>query len=124
MQRNNREIVKANLGFIKALVAKSKADVLHEHLKGVVEGLLSWQTDTKNSFKAKIKSLMEILVKKCGLDAVKAVMPEEHIKLLTNIRKINERKMRKSKSSEDGDNMSMTSRATRYCGAFIVFFLF
>lgn len=30
--------------------------------------------------------------------------------------------MRKSKSSEDGDNMSMTSRATRYCGAFIVFF--
>ncbi|BAS81232.1 Os02g0782100, partial [Oryza sativa Japonica Group] len=113
MQRNNREIVKANLGFIKALVAKSKADVLHEHLKGVVEGLLSWQTDTKNSFKAKIKSLMEILVKKCGLDAVKAVMPEEHIKLLTNIRKINERKMRKSKSSEDGDNMSMTSRATR-----------
>uniref|UniRef100_A0A0E0K602 Uncharacterized protein n=1 Tax=Oryza punctata TaxID=4537 RepID=A0A0E0K602_ORYPU len=113
MQRNNREIVKANLGFIKALVAKSKADVLHEHLKGVVEGLLSWQTDTKNSFKAKIKSLIEILVKKCGLDAVKAVMPEEHIKLLTNIRKINERKMWKSKSSEDGDNMSMTSRATR-----------
>ncbi|KAL5212374.1 hypothetical protein ABZP36_023221 [Zizania latifolia] len=113
MQRNNREIVKANLGFIKALVAKSKADLLHEHLKGVVEGLLSWQSDTKNSFKAKVKSLIEILVKKCGLDAVKAVMPEEHMKLLTNIRKINERKMRKAKSSEDGDTMSMTSRATR-----------
>ncbi|KAG8072653.1 hypothetical protein GUJ93_ZPchr0006g45349 [Zizania palustris] len=116
MQRNNREIVKANLGFVKALVAKSKADLLHEHLKGVVEGLLSWQSDTKNSFKAKVKSLIEILVKKCGLDAVKAVMPEEHMKLLTNIRKINERKMRKAKSSEDGDTMSMTSRATRYCG--------
>ncbi|KAL6911594.1 hypothetical protein ACP4OV_000399 [Aristida adscensionis] len=113
MQRNNREIIKANLGFIKALVAKSKADVLHEHLKGVVEGLLSWQSDTKNSFKAKVKSLIEILVKKCGLDAVKAVMPEEHMKLITNIRKINERKMRTSKSSEDGDAMSMTSRATR-----------
>ncbi|KAL6635240.1 hypothetical protein ACP70R_027911 [Stipagrostis hirtigluma subsp. patula] len=113
MQRNNREIVKANLGFIKALVAKSKADVLHEHLKGVVEGLLSWQSDTKNSFKAKVKSLIEILVKKCGVDAVKAVMPEEHMKLLTNIRKINERKMRMSKSSEDGDAMSMTSGATR-----------
>ncbi|XP_062220493.1 uncharacterized protein LOC133919935 [Phragmites australis] len=113
MQRNNRELVKANLGFIKALVAKSKADVLHEHLKGVVEGLLSWQSDTKNSFKAKVKSLIEILVKKCGLDAVKAVMPEEHMKLLTNIRKINERKMRKTKSSEDGDAMSMASGATR-----------
>jgi ribosomal RNA-processing protein 12 len=98
-------------------VAKSKAEVLHEHLKGVVEGLMSWQSDTKNSFKAKVyiatrilrkeiciffflelcidptshcqvKSLIEILVKKCGLDAVKAVMPEEHMKLLTNIRKV------------------------------------
>lgn len=31
---------------------------------------------------------MEILVNKCGLDAVKAVIPEEHMKLLTNIRKV------------------------------------
>lgn len=116
MQRNNRELVKANLGFIKALVAKSKADVLDEHLKGVVEGLLSWQSDKKNSLKAKVKSLVEILVKKCGLDAVKAVMPEEHMKLLTNIRKINERKMRKGNSSEDGEAMSLTSRATRQSG--------
>ena len=29
-----------------------------------------------------------MLVKKCGMDAVKAVMPEEHMKLLTNIRKV------------------------------------
>ncbi|CAN6239235.1 unnamed protein product [Urochloa humidicola] len=113
MQRNNREVVKANLGFVKALVAKSKAEILHEHLKGVVEGLLCWQSDTKNSFKAKVKSLIEILVKKCGLDAVKAVMPEEHMKLLTNIRKINERKMRKAKSSDDGDAMSLASGVTR-----------
>lgn len=35
-----------------------------------------------------VKLLLEMLVKKCGLDAVKAVMPEEHMKLLTNIRKV------------------------------------
>lgn len=35
-----------------------------------------------------VKVLLEMLVKKCGLDAVKAVMPEEHVKLLTNIRKV------------------------------------
>ena len=39
-------------------------------------------------FTLQIKSLLEMLVKKCGLDAVKAVMPEEHMKLLTNIRKV------------------------------------
>lgn len=35
-----------------------------------------------------VKLILEMLVKKCGLDAVKAVMPEEHMKLLTNIRKV------------------------------------
>lgn len=29
-----------------------------------------------------------MLIRKCGLDAVRAVMPEEHMKLLTNIRKV------------------------------------
>lgn len=29
-----------------------------------------------------------MLVRKCGLDAIKGVMPEEHMKLLTNIRKV------------------------------------
>lgn len=35
-----------------------------------------------------VKLLLEMLVKKCGLEAVKGVMPEEHMKLLTNIRKV------------------------------------
>ncbi|ONK64460.1 uncharacterized protein A4U43_C07F26270 [Asparagus officinalis] len=35
----------------------------------------------------KVKLLLEMLVRKCGVDAVRAVMPEEHMKLLTNIRK-------------------------------------
>lgn len=36
-----------------------------------------------------MKLLIEMLVRKCGLEAVKKVMPEEHMKLLTNIRKVN-----------------------------------
>ncbi|KAG6501722.1 RRP12-like protein [Zingiber officinale] len=110
LQRKNREIVKANLGFVKVLVAKSKADGLHMHLKTMVDGLLKWRDDTKNHFKAKVKLLIEMLVKKCGFDAVKAVIPEEHMKLLTNIRKIKERKERKSNS--EADDESLVSRTT------------
>lgn len=44
----------ANLGFVKVLVAKSKADGLHMHLKTMVEGLLKWRDDIKNHFKAKV----------------------------------------------------------------------
>ncbi|CAL9143978.1 unnamed protein product, partial [Musa hybrid cultivar] len=47
LQRRNQEIAKANLGLIKVLVVKSKADGLQMHLKTMVEGLLRWQDDTK-----------------------------------------------------------------------------
>ncbi|KAJ6330951.1 hypothetical protein OIU76_009529 [Salix suchowensis] len=87
LQRKNREIIKANLGFLKVLVAKSQAEGLQMFLESMVEGLLRWQDDTINHFKAKVKHILEMLVKKCGVDAVKAVMPEEHMKLLANIRK-------------------------------------
>ncbi|KAL2487567.1 ARM repeat superfamily protein [Forsythia ovata] len=87
LQRKNREIIKANLGLLKVLVAKSHAEPLQKHLQSMVEGLLNWQDSTENHFNAEVKLLLEMLVRKCGLVAVKEVMPAEHAKLLTNIRK-------------------------------------
>lgn len=46
--------MQANLGLMKVLVAKSQAESLQTHLKSMVEGLLKWQDDTKNHFKAKV----------------------------------------------------------------------
>ncbi|CAA0821517.1 ARM repeat superfamily protein [Striga hermonthica] len=111
LQRKNKEIIKANLGLLKVLVAKSQAEGLKAHLRGMVEGLLSWQDSTKNHFKAKIKLLLEMLVKKCGLDAVKEVMPEDHMKLLTNIRKLKNRKEKKQ-AAKSLDDRSILSKAT------------
>uniref|UniRef100_A0A6N2L0E4 Uncharacterized protein n=1 Tax=Salix viminalis TaxID=40686 RepID=A0A6N2L0E4_SALVM len=111
LQRKNREIIKANLGLLKVLVAKSQAEGLQMCLGNMVEGLLRWQDDTKNHFKSKVKHILEMLVKKCGMDAVKAVMPEEHMKLLTNIRKIKERREKKHATSSE-DTKSYLSRAT------------
>lgn len=111
LQRKNREIIKANLGLLKVLVAKSPVEGLQTHLRNMVEGLLKWQDNTKNHFKAKTKLLLEMLVKKCGLDAVKAVLPEEHMRLLTNIRKIKERKERKLAANSE-ETRSHRSKAT------------
>ncbi|XP_071737282.1 uncharacterized protein [Rutidosis leptorrhynchoides] len=118
LQRKNKEINKANLGLLKVLVAKSQAAGLQDHMKGMVEALLSWQSSNKNHFKAKVKLLFEMLVKKCGLDAVKEVMPEEHMKLLTNIRKTKERKERKhtanTEQTESRHSKATTSRLSRW----------
>ncbi|KAF9614359.1 hypothetical protein IFM89_018112 [Coptis chinensis] len=112
LQGRNREIIKASLGLVKVLVATSQAEGLQTHLKSLVEGLLKWQDNTKNHFKAKVKHLLEMLVRKCGVDAVKAVMPEEHMKLLTNIRKVKERKERKLSGDSEVETRSVHSKAT------------
>ncbi|XP_061361599.1 uncharacterized protein LOC133305400 [Gastrolobium bilobum] len=111
LQRKNKEIIKANLGLIKVLVAKSQAEGLQMHLRNMVEGLLKWQDNTKNHFKAKVKLLLEMLVTKCGLEAVKAVMPEQHMKLLSNIRKIKERRER-NRGAKSEETRSHLSKAT------------
>ncbi|KAL2470154.1 ARM repeat superfamily protein [Abeliophyllum distichum] len=111
LQRKNREIIKANLGLLEVLVAKSHAEALQKHLQSMVKGLLNWQDSTENHFKAKVKLLLEMLVRKCGLDAVKEVMPAEHAKLLTNIRKLEERKER-LQVAKSVDTISIQSKAT------------
>ncbi|KAM3395018.1 RRP12-like protein [Capsicum galapagoense] len=112
LKRDNKEIIKANLGLLKVLVTKSPAEGLQAHLRSMVEALLGWQDNTKNHFKAKVKLLIEMLIKKCGLDAVKEVMPEEHMKLLTNIRKIKERRDKKLASNSEESRSLMTKATT------------
>ena len=46
--------MQANLGLLKVLVAKSKAEGLQLHLGSMVEGLLMWQDDTRTLFKSKV----------------------------------------------------------------------
>ncbi|XP_016184055.1 uncharacterized protein LOC107625839 isoform X2 [Arachis ipaensis] len=63
--------------------------------------------------KKKVKLLLGMLVTKCGQGAVKDVIPEEHMKLLTNIRKIQERKERKwgAKSEETKSHFSKATKS-------------
>lgn len=42
------------------LVAKSQTEWLQLHLKSMVEGLMKWQDNTKNHFKAKVGGWLSI----------------------------------------------------------------
>ncbi|GBG72256.1 hypothetical protein CBR_g11186 [Chara braunii] len=115
LRSKSREIVKAVLGFVKVVVMRLPGTELEPHLGTMIEGLTVWSDDTKNHFKAKVRLIFEMLLKRCGYDAIAAVMPEEHMKLLTNIRKSRDRaeRHRKEGRSVAGDGaQSMKSRAT------------
>ncbi|KAI3950422.1 hypothetical protein MKW92_010667 [Papaver armeniacum] len=73
LKRKSRKISKVSNFGLKVLVARSPAEWVQIHLRSVV------------------KLHLKMLVKKCGLDAVKAVIPEEHIKLLKNIDKVRDK---------------------------------
>ncbi|KAH9289085.1 hypothetical protein KI387_033202, partial [Taxus chinensis] len=115
LQSNNKEVLKATLGLMKVIIARLTGEDLQKHIKMIVEGLLLRSDDTKTTFKAKVRLLLEMLIRKCGLQAVKTVMPEQHMKLLTNIRKVKERKEKKKNSSSqhgEDETKSLHSRAS------------
>ncbi|KAL5708035.1 hypothetical protein ACHQM5_018873 [Ranunculus cassubicifolius] len=116
LKRKNHEIAKASLGLLKVLAAKSEAEKLKAHLKNMVEGLLDSQDDTRSHLTCKVKYLVEMLVRKCGIDAVKAVMPEEHMKLLTNIEKTQERKERRVTRHSELESKSVDTKAVSELG--------
>lgn len=102
-----REVIKSVLGFLKVAAVRLPPEVLQQHLKTIIEGLLIWAQDSKNRFKMKVRRLLERLCKKCGYEAVAAAWPDADPKLLSSIRKglargAREKSARKA-ASDDGD---------------------
>ena len=108
LKSKSREIIKSVLGLVKVVIARLPVAELDQHLRSLVEGLILWSDDSKNHFKAKVRAIIERLVRRCGMDSVAKVMPQEHMKLLTNIRKTKEQNEKKKKKSTDGEEEAET----------------
>ncbi|KAJ2320034.1 pre-rRNA processing protein, partial [Coemansia sp. RSA 2681] len=91
---NNREIAKSSLGFVKIIAVILPKEVLEPHLAEIVTSILKWSHEFKNKMRLKCRHILDRLVRRLGLDAVEKVMPEEHMKLLANMRKRQQRSKR------------------------------
>eukprot|EP00164_Ancoracysta_twista_P005519 GFYU01007569.1.p1 GENE.GFYU01007569.1~~GFYU01007569.1.p1 ORF type:complete len:1236 (-),score=497.10 GFYU01007569.1:78-3731(-) len=99
---SSREIQKSALGCVKVVVRIFSGEALKPHLQATIEALLRCSEESRNRFRLKVKMIIERLVRKCGYEDVEAVFPEEHKKLLVNMRKIKEReKKAKAKRLQD-----------------------
>ncbi|OTA08792.1 pre-rRNA processing protein Rrp12 [Trichoderma parareesei] len=106
---NNREIVKSCLGFVKVCVISLPVELMMPRLDTLVPNLIIWSNEHKGHFKAKVKHILERMVRRFGFDAINKSCPESDRKLLANIRKTKERAKRKkdaSKSAHDDDDAS------------------
>ncbi|UKZ81950.1 hypothetical protein TrVFT333_009729 [Trichoderma virens FT-333] len=103
---NNREIVKSCLGFVKVCVISLPVELMMPRLDTLVPNLIIWSNEHKGHFKAKVKHILERMVRRFGFDAINKSCPESDRKLLANIRKTKERAKRKkdaSKGAHDDD---------------------
>jgi len=97
----NREMVRSVLGFVKVCILSLPTEMVKPRLETLIPNLMVWSHEHKAHFRAKVKHIIERLVRRFGVEIVEKYCPEEDKKLITNIRKTRDRKKRKK---ADGDN--------------------
>ncbi|KAH7153107.1 NUC173 domain-containing protein [Dactylonectria macrodidyma] len=120
---NNREIVKSCLGFVKVCVIGLPVELMLPRLSTLVPNLIVWSHEHKGHFKAKVKHILERMVRRFGFDNIHKNCPEADKKLIVNIRKAKERSKKKKDaakaggdedSDEDGEGQSKRQFENEY----------
>eukprot|EP00455_Lapot_gusevi_P036269 TRINITY_DN402_c0_g1_i4.p1 TRINITY_DN402_c0_g1~~TRINITY_DN402_c0_g1_i4.p1 ORF type:complete len:1326 (-),score=405.61 TRINITY_DN402_c0_g1_i4:29-4006(-) len=99
LQDNSREVVKSALGFIKVAVVSMEREFLKPHLESIITTITDEAKDSHNRFRSKIRTLLEILLRRFDEATVKSFMPEDLHKWLTNIKKQENSKARKKQQA-------------------------
>jgi len=93
----NRELVRSTMGFVKACVIGLPDKVMLPRLTNLISNLLLYQHEHKGQLQAKVKHILERMMRKYGYEAVEKATPEQDRRLVVNIRKTRERNKRKKK---------------------------
>jgi ribosomal RNA-processing protein 12 len=94
IHEGSREVIKSVIGFIRICVAAIPSEQLEPLVPELVGSMLKSQY-AKSRFRAKIKIILKKLVKRYGYDALMPHVPVSETRLLTHIRKLDEREKRK-----------------------------
>jgi ribosomal RNA-processing protein 12 len=99
---NNREIVKSVLGFVKVTVVGLPEDMLRPRLSTLVPNMMVWSKEHKGRLRAKVKGILDRLIRRFGATDIERLVDEENRKLVVHIRKERGRK-KKKKEGHEGD---------------------
>jgi ribosomal RNA-processing protein 12 len=94
IDENSREVIKSVVGFIRISVAAIPPAYLEPLLPDLIDGLMKYHK-AKDRFRAKIKIILKKLVRLFGYDALLPFVPESETRLLTHMRKLDERQKRR-----------------------------
>ncbi|KAI0560825.1 hypothetical protein FGB62_99g010 [Gracilaria domingensis] len=104
LRHNDVEVQKAALGVVKVAtrVLAEPSSRLNAVLPGVVPGLVYVAARSKKQeVRLRVRVVFERILRKCGYEALQAVFPSEHMKLLSAVRKKYSRDMLKKHAAKD-----------------------
>lgn len=87
LQHKAQEVVRAAITFCKVALSALPLEHVERLLPNLVPPLLTWCSNKHPHLKTQVRYLMERMVKRFGHDAMMAVTPEAHQRLLTHMRK-------------------------------------
>ena len=100
IDEDSREVIKSVVGFIRISVSAIPPDHLSPLLPELVGGLLTYHKK-KDRFRSKIKIIIKKLVKLYGYETLLPFVPESETRLLTHMRKLEERHKRKKAAARE-----------------------
>ncbi|XP_024153489.1 RRP12-like protein isoform X2 [Oryzias melastigma] len=104
LSSRTREVVKAALGFIKVILFIMDPKTLASHVTVMMEAIGNIKDDMRRHFRTKLKNIFTKFIRKFGFELVKSMLPEEHHKVLANIRKAEARTKRRRQASEEEED--------------------
>ncbi|XP_029377784.1 RRP12-like protein isoform X3 [Echeneis naucrates] len=113
LSSRTREIVKAALGFIKVILFIMDPKTLASHVTVMMEGVGNIHDDVRRHFRTKLKNIFTKFIRKFGFELVKSMLPAEHHKVLTNIRKAEARTKRRKQATEQQDDSESEEEAPK-----------
>lgn len=111
----NREIVRSVLGFVKVCVVSLPKEMMVERFETLVPNLMVWSHEHKAHFKAKVKHIVERMIRRFGYEVVERYVPDEDKKLVVNIRKTRERRKRHKDAATVGGDEDEEPRVSKVC---------
>uniref|UniRef100_A0A3B5LVL1 Ribosomal RNA processing 12 homolog n=1 Tax=Xiphophorus couchianus TaxID=32473 RepID=A0A3B5LVL1_9TELE len=112
LSSRTREVVKAALGFIKVILFIMDPKALGSHVALMMEGVGNIKDDVRRHFRTKLKNIFTKFIRKFGFELVKSMLPAEHHKVLTNIRKAEARNKRRKQVADEQDASSESEEET------------
>jgi len=92
---SNREVVRSVLGFVKVAVISLPDSIIRPRLPTLVPGLVAWSREHKARFRAKVKHILERMIRRFGVEVIEKNCPKDDVKFVHNIKKSRERSKRK-----------------------------